>query len=64
MPDDVTNKLSAAVTAAINAGEVREYFATSGITEGDVPLDGLKGFISAEVQKWGGIAESAKAKAD
>ena len=64
MPDDVTNKLSAAVTAALNADEVREHFARSGITEGDVPLDGLKSFISAEVQKWGGIADAAKAKAD
>jgi tripartite-type tricarboxylate transporter receptor subunit TctC len=64
MPDDVTKKLNAAVTAALNAQEVQEHFERSGITKGDVELNGLKGFISTEVEKWGGIADAAKAKAD
>lgn len=64
LPDDVTKKLNAAITAALNSEDVRQHFARSGITEGDVALGGLKGFISSEVKKWGGIAEAAKAKAD
>lgn len=64
MPDDVTAKLNAAVTAALNSDDVRKHFERSGITGGDISLAGLKPFISAEVKKWGGIAKSAKAKVD
>lgn len=64
LPDGITKKLNAAITVALNSEDVRQHFARSGITEGDVALGGLKGFISSEVKKWGEIAEAAKAKAD
>ncbi len=64
MSDGVTKKLHDAVTAALSSDVVRQHFERSGITEGDVDLGGLKGFISTEVKKWGGIADAAKAKAD
>lgn len=64
LPDDVTKKLNAAVTTALNSIDVKDHFKRSGITEGDVALGGLNDFIASEVKKWGGIAAAAKAKAD
>lgn len=64
LPDDVAVKLNAAITAALNSDDVRKHFARSGITEGNIALDGLKPFITSEVAKWGGIANAAKAKVD
>lgn len=64
MPENVTKTLHDAVNVALQKEATKEVLDRSGIEQDTKPLEELPQFISAEVKKWGDIADAAGAQAD
>ncbi|HCI47554.1 MAG TPA: hypothetical protein DFI00_09690 [Rhodospirillaceae bacterium] len=63
-PKPVLEKLYGAVQTGLADDAVVAHFEKNGIRPGKLKFDELPGFISAEIKKWGDIANAAKAQVD
>ncbi len=59
IPDNITEKMIAEVTAALNAPSVKEIWAQSGTITPDLTGTDFGEFVSKEIGRWGDVAKQA-----